>query len=161
MAVSVVALSGIKWIKLNLTLDLRPGTLMNVIVDLCPIKGYDCTILCNNSSLYFLISVLRWLSMKPMLLGSLERMPVAPVMTLMCLWCVVLERTSVERRLLLLSPWKESKGSPAWNPHFLLMLVSSRAKSEFESVGGKYCKTWECLFWNTAGCFFFFFFLSK
>lgn len=77
--------------------------------------------------------------MKPMLLGSLERMPAVPVMTLMCLWCVVLERTSVERRLLLLSPWRESKGSPGWSLHFLLMSVSSREMSGFEKEW-KYCK---------------------
>lgn len=87
---------------------------------------YDCTVQCNSScwSIIFLISVLRLLSMRPMLLGWLEGTPVAPVMTLMCLWCVVLEHTSVERRPLLLSPWRESKGSPAWSPHFLPTWVS-------------------------------------
>lgn len=88
---------------------------------------YNSILLLHNSELVFLKWVHRWLLMKPMLLDSLGKMPVDLVMTSMCLWCVELERTSVGRRQLLSSLWKESRESPAWSPHFLLMLVSSKA----------------------------------
>lgn len=49
-------------------------------------------------------------------------MPVTLIMILMCLWCVGLGPTSVEKRLRLLSPLKASRESHAWSRPFQQMV---------------------------------------
>lgn len=61
--------------------------------------------------------------MKPMPPDSSGRMPVALVMISTCLSCAALERTSVEKRLLSSSPWRESRASPDSSLRFPLTLV--------------------------------------